>query len=177
MLIRLLSPVWHVIPINMGIARLLWEGAVAMERKSDGSRKVTRAKDAIIYLVLGVSKLRGSNLAPPNLITASKLLLRCWTNPSQQRKNYIFVLLFFSYRATSSVQLSRVYCVIFFWPWCFCGVHICMLTINSFFVTEQQKGGNSPLLFHFLSLVMGTQSWAICEPACLQPQEEAEGMV
>lgn len=112
MLIRLLSPVWHVIPINMGIARLLWEGAVAMERKSDGSRKVTRAKDAIIYLVLGVSKLRGSNLAPPNLITASKLLLRCWTNPSQQRKNYIFVLLFFhteQQAPSSSVEFTVLF--------------------------------------------------------------------
>lgn len=48
-----------------------------MERKSNGSRQVTRAKGAIIYLVLGVSKLRSSNLALLNLITASKLLLRC----------------------------------------------------------------------------------------------------
>lgn len=41
-----------------------------MERKCDGSRQATSAKDAIIYLVLGMSKLRSSNLVLLNLITA-----------------------------------------------------------------------------------------------------------
>lgn len=101
------------------LARHLWEGAVTMERMSDSSKQVTRAKGDIIFLVLGVSKLRSSNLALLNLITVSKLLFRCWINPSQQRKKKI---VFFSYRATSSLQFSRVNSVIFFWCvlflWC-----------------------------------------------------------
>lgn len=47
---------WCVTPVNITpeyyLAGLLWEGVVKLERKSEGSEQVTRAKGAIICLVL-----------------------------------------------------------------------------------------------------------------------------
>lgn len=53
----LLPHVWCVIPVNITpeyyLAGLLREGVVKLERKSEGSEQVTRAKEDIICLVLG----------------------------------------------------------------------------------------------------------------------------